>query len=295
MTNDSYLDRIKKARQITQERLVAELPRAKLLLEKTAETTSALTTKAAASVAEGCASAVEKAKQSLESEEIQQVGRCLREAGTTSQKAIIEARQKAQALLRGTVFSEAKPDADAPDEAAIKQAIEKMHGRDRLGLAGEHLAAAGGAAAGVAAAGSIASAAGATTLLGSTTLASMLGGVFVTTTPVGWVIGSAAVMGAAGYGIAKLVRSGSEQDRLRKAFIERQTQRLMDLETVRAPLDEKVELSQLIALTLAAGVLEQDAARRMVDLVNAGKLPTSLALERVRAIALATELIEQKG
>ena len=29
----------------------------------------------------------------------------------------------------------------------------------------------------------------------------MLGGVFVTTTPVGWVIGSAAVMGAAGYGL----------------------------------------------------------------------------------------------
>ncbi|MCY1366411.1 hypothetical protein D9M69_533060 [compost metagenome] len=131
-------------------------------------------------------------------------------------------------------------------------------------------------------------------MLGSTTLAGMLGGVFVTTTPVGWVIGSAAVMGAAGYGIAKLVRSGSEQDRLRKAFIERQTQRLMDLETARAPLDEKVELSQLIALTLAASALEQDAARRMVDLVNAGKLPTSLALERVRAIALATELIELK-
>ncbi|MCY1524875.1 hypothetical protein D9M68_598320 [compost metagenome] len=91
-----------------------------------------------------------------------------------------------------------------------------------------------------------------------------------------------------------MVRSGSEQDRLRKAFIERQTQRLMDLETARAPLDEKVELSQLIALTLAASALEQDAARRMVDLVNAGKLPTSLALERVRAIALATDLIELK-
>ncbi|MNG01425.1 hypothetical protein D3C84_844050 [compost metagenome] len=179
---------------------------------------------------------------------------------------MIEARQKAQALMRKPAISKAKSEAETPDEAAIKQAIERMRGRDKLGLAGEHLAAAGGAAAGVAAAGSIASAAGATTLLGSTTLAGMLGGVFVTTTPVGWVIGSAAVMGAAGYGIAKLVRSGSEQDRLRKAFIERQTQRLMDLETARAPLDEKVELSQLIALTLAASALEQDAARRMVDL-----------------------------
>lgn len=295
MTKDSYLDRIKKARQLAQERLAAELPRAKVLLEKSAATTSALTTKAAASVAEGCASAVEKAKQTLESEEIQRVGERLKEAGLTSQKAMLEARQKAQALMRKPAISQAKPEAEAPDEVAIKQAIEKVCGRDKLGLAGEHLATVGGAAAGVATAGSIAGAAGATTLLGSTTLAGMLGGVFVTTTPIGWVIGSAAVMGAAGYGIAKLVRSGSEQDRLRKAFIERQTQRLVALETARAPQDEKVELGQLIALTLAAGVLEQNAARRMVDLVNAGKLPTSLALERVRAIALATELIKVKG
>ncbi|TLX62844.1 hypothetical protein DN820_13680 [Stutzerimonas nosocomialis] len=89
-----------------------------------------------------------------------------------------------------------------------------------------------------------------------------------------------------------MIRSGSEQDRLRKDFIERQTQRLIALESGPASPNEKVELSQLIALTLAAEVLEQDTARRMVDLVNAGKLPTSLALERIRAIALANDLIE---
>ncbi|MER0561914.1 hypothetical protein AAA518_10295 [Pseudomonas aeruginosa] len=295
MANDSYLDRIKKARQIAQERLAAELPRAKLLLEKSAATTSELTTKAVASVAETCTNAVEKAKQSLESEGIQHAGECLKEAGSASQKAMIEARQKAQALMRKSAVSAAKPDIEATDEVAIKQAVEKMRGRDKLGLAGEQLAAVGGAAAGVAAAGSIAGAAGATTLLGSTTLAGMLGGVFVTTTPVGWVIGSAAVMGAAGYGIAKLVRSGSEQDRRRDAFIERQTQRLTDLEAAHAPQDEKIELNQLIASTLTAGVLEQGAVRRMMGLVNAGKLPASLALERVRAIALAKDSIELKG
>ncbi|MDH4562308.1 hypothetical protein [Pseudomonas sp. BN411] len=214
----------------------------------------------------------------------------LKESGTVK----VEVREEVQKHTRMPVASVVELQTEASEELAIKQAIEKMRGRDKLGLAGEHLAAAGGTAAGVAAAGTIASAAGVTTLLGSTSLAGVLGGVFVTATPVGWMIGSAAVMGAAGYGIAKLIRSGSEQDRLRKAFIERQTQRLMDLETARAPLDEKVELGQLIALTLAAGVLEQDAAKRMVDLVNAGKLSTSLALERVRAIALATELIEVK-
>lgn len=207
----------------------------------------------------------------------------------------VEVRDEVQAQTRMPVAPLVELESVVPEVPAIRQAMEKVRGRDRLGLAGEHLATAGGVAAGVAVAGSIAGAAGATTLLGSTSLAGVLGGVLVTTTPVGWVIGSAAVMGAAGYGIAKLIRSGSEQDRLRKAFIERQAHRLMGLETAPAAQDEKIELSQLIALTLAAGVLEQDVARRMVNLVNAGKLPASLALERVRAIALAEGVVELKG
>ena len=96
----------------------------------------------------------------------------------------------------------------------------------------------------------------------------------------------------AGYGIAKLIRSGSEQDRVRREFIERQTERLLALEGAQAPQDEKVELGQLMALTLAAGVLDQVDASRMVDLVDAGKLPVALALERVRSLALESQLIE---
>lgn len=295
MTNDSYLGRIKKARQVAQERLAIELPKAKMLIEKSVATTSALTGMAAVAVTDGCASAVEKAKQVFASEEFHRVEEHLWNAGSSSQKAIAEARQKAQELLKRPSVSVDHPQAAASEEAAIKSAIEKMQGRDSLGVAGEHLAAAGGAAAGVVAAGSIAGAAGATTLLGSTGLASVLGGVFVTSTPVGWVVGSAALLGAAGYGIAKLIRSGSEQDRLRKEFIERQTQRLLALEAARVPQAEKIELGQLMALVLAAGILEQDAAGRMVDLVNADSLPASLAIERVKAIALEAGLIEVKG
>lgn len=292
MAIESYLERIKKARQSAQERIEAELPKAKVLLERSLETTSALTAKTAIAVSESCNNAVDKAKQSLESGDLQRAGERLKEAGAASQKAIIEAKRKAQELLRKPLPPASDTQVDQPQEAAIRSAIEKMRGRDRVGLVSEHLAAAGGAAAGVAAAGTIAGAAGATTLLGSTGLAGMLGGVFVTATPVGWVLGSAALMGAAGYGIAKLIRSGSEQDRVRREFIERQTERLLALEGAQAPQDEKVELGQLMALTLAAGVLDQADASRMVDLVDAGKLPVALALERVRSLALESQLIE---
>ena len=292
MAIESYLERIKKARQSAQERIEAELPKAKVLLERSLETTSALTAKTASAVSESCNNAVDKAKQSLESGDLQRAGERLKEAGAASQKAIIEAKRKAQELLRKPLPPASDTQVDQPQEAAIRSAIEKMRGRDRVGLVSEHLAAAGGAAAGVAAAGTIAGAAGATTLLGSTGLAGMLGGVFVTATPVGWVLGSAALMGAAGYGIAKLIRSSSEQDRVRREFIERQTERLLALEGAQAPQDEKVELGQLMALTLAAGVLDQADASRMVDLVDAGKLPVALALERMRSLAFESQLIE---
>ncbi len=292
MALDSYLERLKKAGKLAQDRIEAELPKAKVLLDRALETTSEVTAKTASVVSDSCSQAVDKAKQSLENGDLQRASERLKEAGLASQKAMIEAKRKAQELMRKPDSSGADSEMDQSEEASIRNAIEKMSGRDKVGLAGEHLAAAGGAAAGVAAAGTIAGAAGATTLLGSTGLAGMFGGVFVTATPVGWVLGSAVVMGAAGYGIAKLIRSGSEQDRVRQEFIQRQTERLMALEEAKAPQNEKVELGQLMALTLDAGVLDQADASRMVDLVDAGKLPVALALERVRSLALESQLIE---
>jgi hypothetical protein len=104
--------------------------------------------------------------------------------------------------------------------------IEKLKGKDKVGLSGEALAVTGGGLAGVAASGTLASAAGATTILGSTSLASVLGGTFVAATPVGWVVGAAVVAGAVSYGIAKMVRSGSKQDQVREQLIKRLEARL---------------------------------------------------------------------
>ena len=91
------------------------------------------------------------------------------------------------------------------------QALEKMKQspKDRIGILGSLGATGLGATAGAAASGSIAAIFGATTLLGSSTLGTALGAALITTTPVGWVIGSAAAAAAIGYGVSRLIWNGA--------------------------------------------------------------------------------------
>jgi hypothetical protein len=126
---------------------------------------------------------------------------------------------------------------------------------------------------------------------GSWARGSALGGIFVITTPVGWVIGSAALMGAAGYGIAKMIRSGIAQDQIREEIIQRLRERLEVLSAEKVTPDCKPELSRLIALTLQDSAITEEAACRLVALVEAGTLKPELALERTKSIAVASNLI----
>lgn len=166
------------------------------------------------------------------------------------------------------------------EEPKVRAALDKLKGRDRVGVMGEGAALLGGAGAGAALAGSAAGMAGATTLLGSTSLASLLGGVFVTTTPIGWVVGSAAVAGAAGYGIAKLIRSGNKQDQLRGELSGRLAARL--IEPPRSVADDELEV--LLANALRAGATTPASVEKMRALIHAGLLAPDLALQRVREI-----------
>ncbi|MFP3978708.1 hypothetical protein [Marinobacter sp. KMM 10035] len=101
------------------------------------------------------------------------------------------------------------------------RALEKMKKspRDRIGVLGELGASGLGGVAGAGLAAAAASTAGAATIFGSSTLGTILGGVFVTTTPIGWVVGSVAVGGAVGYGISKLVSSGGKSDAIKQMNI----------------------------------------------------------------------------
>lgn len=174
----------------------------------------------------------------------------------------------------------------------LQSAIEQLKGKDKVGVAGESLATAGGVAAGAAAAGSIASAAGATTLLGSSTLAGVFGGVFVTTTPVGWVIGCAAVAGAAGYGITKLVRSGSEQDHIRKEIIERLNNRIQSIKVEEKNQNLFIEFNQILSVAIMSGLINEEQGKKMVLLIEKGLLDPELALKRIKDMALSSGVIE---
>lgn len=179
----------------------------------------------------------------------------------------------------------AVPVADGSDSESIKvaNAIDQLKGRDRVGVVGEGAVVAGSTVAGAALSGVAAGAVGATSLLGSTSLAGLLGGVFVTTTPVGWVIGSAAIAGAAGYGVVKLIRSGSQQDRVRAEISKKLRVRLA--EKAEAPsVGERDELVRLTGMATDSEMLSLQSAAKMIGLVDAGALSLDLALQRTRAL-----------
>jgi hypothetical protein len=186
--------------------------------------------------------------------------------------------------LTNKTFSATEPESKSDE---LKQVINKLKGKDKIGLFGEGLAVTGGGAAGVAAASTLASAAGASTLLGSTSLASVLGGTFVAVTPVGWIIGSAVVAGAAGYGISKLVRSGSKQDQVREQLIKIFESRLTALNKIEIQNFPLEELNQLLPIVIRKGLISEEQGERMVGLIESGALKAEIALQRLKSLSEA--------
>lgn len=168
----------------------------------------------------------------------------------------------------------------------IEKAIIKLKGKDRVGSAGQILTVVGGAAGGGAAAGSIAAAAGATTLLGSTSLAGVLGGVFVAVTPVGWIAGCTIAGAAAAYGLSKIIKSGGRNDRVREELIAKLLKKLTECNVKSSGPLVMAELQQCLAQVIREGKLSEDDASRLVNLVELGKLKEDIALLRVKGLIL---------
>ena len=158
-------------------------------------------------------------------------------------------------------------------------ALDKLKGRDRIGVTGEVLATSIAGAGGVAAAGTIASAAGASTLLGSSALGTVLGGVFVTATPIGWIVGCTAAAGVMGYGVAKLVKSGQKGDSSREKH------RNAILERIKAEEKKQTEVyDDFIAVMKTAvdmEVISSDTSLQMIGLVEDGSMDIQIAIDRI--------------
>ena len=231
---------------------------------------------------------VDKSVDLLQSAGDTELIKSVREKAKTLADSTVEHTSKITGqLVALTTKSEIEPTHKtdtATDE--LNFVIGKLKGKDKVGVAGEALAAVGGAAGGVAAAGTIASIAGASTLLGSSSLAGVLGGTLVAATPVGWVIGSAIVAGAAGYGISKLVRSGSHQDQIRAQLIKKMEGRLAALRQDHPKESSLEDLHQLLSIVIEKGLISEVQAERMVGLVEKGSLKAEVALQRLKSMVV---------
>jgi hypothetical protein len=229
---------------------------------------------------------VDKSVDLLQSAGDTELVKSVREKAKTLADSTVEHTSKYTGqLVALTTKSEIEPTHKtdtATDE--LNFVIGKLKGKDKVGVAGDALAAVGGAAGGLAAASTLASVAGASTLLGSSSLAGVLGGTLVAATPVGWVIGSAIVAGAAGYGISKLVRSGSHQDQIRAQLIKKMEGRLAALRQDHPKESSLEDLHQLLSIVIEKGLISEVQAERMVGLVEKGSLKAEVALQRLKSM-----------
>ena len=167
-------------------------------------------------------------------------------------------------------------------------ALEKMKKspRDRVGVLGELGATGLGGLAGVGIAGTTASAAGIATVFGSSTLGSILGGIFVTTTPIGWVVGSVALGGAVGFGISKLVRSGGQNDSIRQMNIKALHDKISELkfqaQNVKKPNDKMGKVILGIQLLIKNKKVSQEESTDLLLGIEKGDISIDFAFDTIQ-------------
>jgi len=174
-------------------------------------------------------------------------------------------------------------------ETDMERALSILEGRDAIGRLAEWLATVAGAAGGAAAAGPLATYFGASTLLGSTALGGLLGGVFVTATPPGWIVGSVVGGGALAFALVKMIRSGARQDEIRKKLRKQLETRLAKLKGAHASTDTLESLRRELRLALDHGKIDVDRAYRVTAAVDQGKLGAADALAAIRRFVHAKD------
>jgi len=169
-------------------------------------------------------------------------------------------------------------------------ALEKMKksSRDRIGVLGELGATGLGGVAGAGLAGATAGAVGVATIFGSSSLGSILGGIFVTTTPVGWVVGSVAIGGAVGYGISKLVSSGGKSDAIKQMNIRELHEKIKTLQNqsqyAQKSNDKMKKVIEGIQLLIKNNKLSQEESTALLASIEKGNMTIDFVFNTINEI-----------
>jgi hypothetical protein len=162
---------------------------------------------------------------------------------------------------------------------------------DKVGILGQLGIIGTGAAAGSLAAGSIATAAGVTTILGSSTLGSILGGVLIASTPIGWVVGTAAAGAVVAYGFSNLVQSGSKMDERKKLTIEEIRKKIKKYETdAKKNQDNEIQqLAGMYATLLENGIMNENEISAILEGIQNNQIDYKMAFDMANNIITEIE------
>lgn len=169
-------------------------------------------------------------------------------------------------------------------------ALEKMKKSpdDRIGILGKLGVTGLGGIAGASAAGTVATTAGVATLFGSSTLASLLGGIFVTTTPVGWVVGGIALGGTVGYGISKVVSNGGKSNAIKEMNILELKEKISKLreqsKDPRKPNDKMVKIIEGLQLLIKNKKISQQESTDLLSGIEKNSITVDFAFDTIKEI-----------
>lgn len=158
---------------------------------------------------------------------------------------------------------------------------------DRIGTLGTLGVVATGAGAGALGATGLASAFGISTLLGSTTLASIAGGVFIVSNPVGWALGTATAGAAAAYGISKLVSSGGKHNEKKQTAIKELRNQIASYNKkmkTTSSTDKVGQVAGAFALLLENDLMEKQKVTKILEAVESGDINAEYALSIAQSI-----------
>jgi transcription initiation factor TFIIIB Brf1 subunit/transcription initiation factor TFIIB len=141
---------------------------------------------------------------------------------------------------------------------------------------------------GYAAAPTIAGIFGANTLLGSTFLGSLLGGVFVTTTPIGWVVGSTAAAAVLTYAGLKIFKSGVKNSIKNEMRIQEIKKKIEELEKKANKTNKKEEkfqqLIKMYKILLDKGFLSEKDMESIFKSIKENKINIDEAFKAAKKL-----------